>query len=79
MNRIPGDPFDSSNRGLVEAFDTERGNFIKHAAPVLESIISCPVCRAECPSTSLALVAATPSPPGPVEAVVSNDSGVTFL
>ena len=78
MNRIPGDSLDSSDGGLVQAFDTERGDFIKGRATVLESIIRCAGCRAECLPTSLALVATTLSPPGLVEAMANDGSDAVF-
>jgi len=78
MNRIPGDSLDSSNGRLIEAFDTKGGDFIKRGATVLESIIRCPFCRAECLFTSLTLVATTLSPPGRVKAVANDGSDVTF-
>ena len=78
MNRIPGDSLDSSDGRLVQAFDTESGDFIKGGAPVLESIIGCPGCRAECLPTSPALVATTLPPPGRVEAVANDGSGSGF-
>jgi hypothetical protein len=39
MKNIPGDSFDSSDGRLIEAFDTEGGDFIKECAPMLEPII----------------------------------------
>jgi hypothetical protein len=79
MYCIPGDFFDSSNGRLVQTLDTEGGNFIKRVAAMLESIISCPGCRAERLSTSLTLVATSFSPPRLVETVANNGSRVTFF
>ena len=72
MDRIPGDPLDSSDGRLIQALDTVRGDFIERGATVLESIIRCPVCRAERLSTSLALVATTLSRLRRVEAVAND-------
>ena len=78
MDRIPGDSLDSSDGGLTMTFNTEGGDLIKPGATVLESIIRCPVCRAERLSTSPATVS-TPFPPGClVEAVENDGSGVGF-
>ena len=44
MDRIPGDSFDSSDGRLIQALDTEGGDFMKGATPILESIIGRPVC-----------------------------------
>ena len=79
MHRIPGDSLDSSNGRLVQTLDSERSDFIKCGEAVLESIISCPGCRAERLPTSLALVATTLPPPGLVEAVGDNLSGSGFF
>src|SRR5215469_14620534 len=73
MNGVSADPVDSSDGGLAEAFDAESGNFIKCGTTVLESVTSCSYSRAERLSTSLALVATMPSPPG-LEETVSDDS-----
>src|SRR5262249_47137686 len=54
MNRIPGDSFDSSDGGLVEAFHAESRHFIKSGATVLRPTIRCPARRAECLATRLA-------------------------
>ncbi|HEY6270544.1 MAG TPA: hypothetical protein VIX19_00950 [Terriglobales bacterium] len=78
MNGVPADPVDSSDGGLVEAFDAESGNRIKCATTVLESVISCSDSRAERLSTSLALVATMLSPPGLLE-TVSNDGSRSVL
>jgi hypothetical protein len=75
MNRIPADSLDSSDGRLIEAFDTEGGDFIKECGPMLESIIGCPGGRAKGPSTSPALVATTLPRPSPVETVANDRSG----
>jgi hypothetical protein len=77
MNRVPGNSLDSSDRRLIQTFDTEGGDFIKGRTTVLESIIRCPVCRAECLSTSPALVATTLSLPSRVETVANDGSDFT--
>ena len=78
MDRIPSDSLDSSDGRLIQALDTERGDFIKGGATVLESIIGCPGCRAERLPTSSALVATTLPPPSRVEAVANDGSDVAF-
>ncbi len=78
MHRIPGNPLDSSDGGLVQTLDTEGGDFVKRGAAELESIISCPGCRGERLRTNLALVAATLASSSLVEAMVNNGSGVGF-
>ena len=78
MNRIPGNSFDSSDRPLVQAFDSQSRNFIKRAATMLESIIRCATGRGERLPTNLALVATTLSPSRLVEAVTNDGSEVTF-
>jgi hypothetical protein len=78
MHRIPGDSLDSSNGRLVQTLDTERGDFIKRGAAVLESIISCPGCRAARFPTSLALVATTLTPPSCVETMANDGSDVAL-
>jgi hypothetical protein len=78
MNRIPGNSLDSSNGGLDETFDTEGGHFIKGGATVLESVIQCSGGRAECLSTSPALVATTLPRPSRVKAVANDGSDVAF-
>jgi hypothetical protein len=78
MHRIPGNLLDSSNGGLAQTFDTEGGDLIKDHAPVLESMIRSPGCRAERLPTSPATVS-TPFPPsGLVEAMANNGSEVAF-
>jgi hypothetical protein len=78
MNRIPSDSLDSSNSRLIEAFDTEGGDSVKRGPPMVESIIRCPVCRAERLSTNPTLIATTLSPPSPIEAVANDDSQTAF-
>jgi hypothetical protein len=77
MDRIPSDSFDASDGRLIQALDTG-GDFIEPGATVLESIVGCPVCRAERLATRLALVATTLPPPGRVKAVAKDGSDVTF-
>src|SRR5262249_39647203 len=74
MDCVPGDLLPSSDGRLIQAFDTEAGDFIEPGATVLESIIRCPVCRAERLAASLALVATTLCRLGPVEAVANDGS-----
>jgi hypothetical protein len=78
VNRVPGNSLDSSDRGLIQTFDTESSHLIKDRTPVLKSIIRCPDCRAEGLSTSPALVAATLPRPSRVKAVANEDSDVAF-
>jgi hypothetical protein len=59
MHRVPGNSFDSSDRRLVQAFDTQSSNFIQRGAAVLKSMIRCATGQAERLPTSLALVATT--------------------
>jgi hypothetical protein len=78
MDRIPGNPLDSSNGGFVQSLDAESRHLIKDGAPVLESMVSRAGIRAERPPTSPATVS-TPFPPGClVEAVENDGSGVGF-
>jgi hypothetical protein len=79
MNCIPSDSLDSSDGGLVEAFHTESGNFIKRGATVVKSIIRRPDCRTECLSTSLTLVATTISPPSLVKAMANDGSAAAVF
>jgi hypothetical protein len=79
MNRVPGNTLDSSDGRLIQTFDTESSNLIKHRTPVLKSIIRCPGGRAERLSTSPTLVATTLSRPSRVEAVANDGSDVAFL
>ena len=78
MDRIPGNSLDSSDGRLIQALDTEGGDFIKPGATVLESIIRCPVCRAERLSTRPALVATSLPPPGRVKAVANDGSDLAL-
>jgi hypothetical protein len=68
----------ASNGRLVQTLDIERGDSIKRGAAVLESIISCPGCRAEHLPTSLALVATTLAPPSCVETMANDGSDVAL-
>jgi hypothetical protein len=79
MNRIPGNSFDSSDGGLVEAFHAESGHFIKGGATVVKSVIRRPDCRAECLSASLTQEATTLSPPGPIEPMANDGSCTTVF
>ena len=74
MYRIPCDSLDSSDGGLVQTFDTEGGDFIEDRTPVLESIMRCTGCRAECLAASPAQVSTVLSPSGLVEAVADDMS-----
>ena len=47
MSCNPGNSLDPSDGGLVQTFDTEEGNFIKHGAAVLKSMIRGTGCQAE--------------------------------
>jgi hypothetical protein len=78
MNRIPGNSFDSSDRRLVQAFDTQSSNSIKRGATVLESIIRCATGRGERLPTSLALVATTLSPSSFVKTMANDGAHVVF-
>jgi len=78
INRIPGESLHSSDRRLIQPFDAESRDFIKGRAPVLESMIGCPGCRAERLPTHLALVATTLPPSGHVEPMANDGSGVAF-
>jgi hypothetical protein len=62
-----------------QTLDAESRDLIKGGTPVLESIIRCPSCRAECLPASLALVATMLSPPGLVEAVANDGSDVAMF
>jgi hypothetical protein len=75
---MEGDSLDSSNGRLIEAFDNEGGDFIKRGTVVLQSIIRCPVCRAEYLTTSLALVATMLPPSGLVKAMTNDGSTSPF-
>ena len=62
--------------GLVEAFHTESGHFIKLGATAMKAIVRRRDCRAECLSTSLTLVATTTlSPSSLIEAVANDGTG----
>ena len=79
MHCVPGDALDSSDGRLVQAFDTESGDFIKGSATVLEAIIRCPAWPGEGLPTRLALVATTLSRLRRVEAVANDgDQQQTF-
>ena len=75
MDRIPGNSLDPSDGGLIQTLDTEKGDFIKGGAPVLETIIRCSGCRGERLAASPALAAATLSPSCLVEAMAKDLSG----
>jgi hypothetical protein len=75
MNRIPSNPLDSSDGGLVQTLDTESRNFIKGATPVLKSMIGCSGCRAERLPTILATVSTSFPPSSRVEAMANDLSG----
>jgi hypothetical protein len=62
MDRMPGNSLDSSDGRLIQALDTEGGDFIKRGATVLESIVGCPVCRAKRLPASPAPIATTLPP-----------------
>ena len=79
MHHIPGNSFDSSNCGLVQTLDTERGNLIKRGVTVLESMICSPGCRAEGLPTSPTLVAPTLPPTSLVKAIANNTPGGSFF
>jgi hypothetical protein len=78
MNRIPSNPLDSSDGGLVQTLDTESRNFIKGATPVLKSMIGCSGCRAERLPTILATVSTSFPPSSRVEAMANDGSGDAF-
>jgi hypothetical protein len=75
MHCVPGDLFDSSDGGLVEAFNAESRHFIEGSTTVLESMIRCSGRRAERLPTNLALVATTLPPSGLVKAVSDDPFG----
>ena len=77
MDRVPSNSLDPSDGGLVQTFNTEGGDLIKGASPVLESMIRCPDCRAERLPASRATVATALSPSSRVEAMANDGSGVT--
>jgi hypothetical protein len=74
MDRIPGNSLDPSDGRLIQALDTEGGDFIKRGATVVESVIRRPDCRAECLPTSLAVVATTLPPPSLVKTMANDGS-----
>jgi hypothetical protein len=78
MDRIPSNSLDPSDGRFVQTFDTEGGDLIKHRTPVLESMIRCQGCRAECLPTNLALVATTLPALGLVEAMADDTFGSGF-
>jgi len=78
MHGVPRDLFDPSNGRLVQTLDAESRDLSKGGTPVLESIIRCPVGRAEGFPTSLALVPTTLSPPRRAAAVANDGWEVTF-
>ncbi len=78
MNRIPGNPLDLSDGGLVHTLHTEGGDLIKDRTPVLKSMIRCPGCRAERLPANLALVATTLPPSSRGEAMANDGSGDAF-
>jgi hypothetical protein len=79
MHRVPGNPLNSSDGGLVQAFDTEGGDFIEDCTPVLESLIRCTCCRAERLPTNLATVSTSFPPSCFVEAVTDDTFGRSFF
>ena len=79
MHCVPGDLFDSSNSKLIQTLDAESRDLIKGGTSLLESIIRCPVSRAEGLPTSLALVPTTLPPPRRVEAVANDGSDVALF
>ena len=62
IDRIPGDAFDTSNGGLVQAFDAEGGDVVEGRATMLEAAVRRLGIRAEGLAASPAAVSTTPPP-----------------
>jgi hypothetical protein len=75
MNLIPAGPLYPSNRGLVQAFDTEGGDLIDGRATMLESTVWRTGVRAERLSVSSATISTTRPPSGFIESVANDVSG----